>query len=110
MKLWLRTLAILGATILAVLLFDYWRKEPFRRRAAFDGVRVGMTRDEVVAMMGDGGNVHLHKPYKPGGTIVCGLRVSPVGLRSDPFDYDFFFDDRQLLARKSVFDFRHPQH
>lgn len=110
MKLWLRTFGILGAMTLAVFLFDYWRKEPFRRRAVFDAVRVGMTKDEVVAIMGDGRNVQFHRPHKPGEPLPSlFFRLRPVGLlRSDPFDYHFYFDDRQLLASKSVLDFRPP--
>ncbi|OAI40991.1 hypothetical protein AYO40_00485 [Planctomycetaceae bacterium SCGC AG-212-D15] len=100
MKLWFRTSAIFTAMVLATLAFDYWRKEPFRQHARFDCVQVGMTRGEVVTIMGDA-RVYFHDHREQGPHMSCSY-VNTLRLRQRLCSYHFALDDDLRVVKKEV--------
>jgi hypothetical protein len=103
MRRWLWIIGVLGLATSLVLAFDDWRREPDRQRARFDAIEIGMTKDEIVAIMRPGDRVVFREyPEDPGGPglIICRMR-SPR-FRDGPFAFHFYVDEGLILRKKKV--------
>lgn len=106
MRRWLAIVGVLGSVTFLLLAFDYWCHEPYRRRARFDAVEIGMTKEEVVSLMGNGKQVlffYSSKEYCTELPVLLRHTIRPrFQIREDPFEYSFVFDEELVLCHKKV--------
>jgi hypothetical protein len=105
MKRWLWIIGVLWLGASLVLAFDCWRREPYRQRARFDAVEIGMTKDQIIEIMGTENRVVFRRHTNGArAELPCltGHRIRGPRFRDDPFVYHFYLDEHLVLQDKEV--------